>query len=585
MINSLMQIESRPQTRLDWQRQLWQARKTSWTELNTKLNTLQTAANSLSSATLWSGINGVTSTDSAIVTGTMSGTGAVSGTHTINVQQLAVTEAWGATSALAAQTAGTRESGIWYEGVGTPATGSTLLTNLTDFDGTPLGLAAGSKISLSASKNGSPVSATYTLTGTETMDDFMTWAQARFSGSSFSIQPAGTATYQSGTGVPNEITALTFTAVDALNAPLAVFNGTAGASSVQTVAAGGGVAANDTLTITQGANIWNVAIGRGENEAQIAARINTTSGIGVTASVVGGMLQLTSNSAGSSNAFSVSSAGSLAGDLGIIQSTAGLDAMFDVDGVSYSQTKNTGITGVITGVSLDLLATTVAAETLTVNSGTGSVGTVKDTIMSFVEKYNAVIDYINTKTGEDRIAKPKTLSEYLSAPMAHNSTMSTIGYQLRRWTTDVIGGLPGGAQMLADIGITTGAVSGSYSAASTTGKLEVDETALEAAITADSSAVQKIFAEYGDATLPNEGVARRISGLVSQWRTGGAVDSALDGASAQVTSLQQSIDRYQFRLDKRRAHYERMFAAMESTLGRMQQQGSWLSAQTSQMSQ
>ena len=41
IISQLMSIEAQPQTKMQWKQQLWTARKTAWSDLNTRLLTLQ----------------------------------------------------------------------------------------------------------------------------------------------------------------------------------------------------------------------------------------------------------------------------------------------------------------------------------------------------------------------------------------------------------------------------------------------------------------------------------------------------------------------------------------------------------------
>jgi flagellar hook-associated protein 2 len=582
IISQLLDIDARPKVKKQWQHALWTERKNVWSEVNTRLLALQGKASTLNNPASWA-VSGITSSDPTKLTGTAGGPSPAVGTYTINVAQLAANEVWDAANTLTAGTGGARQSGAWYAGAFTPAGSGTLLTNLTADDGTPLGLDVGSTITMSASVNGSPVTNTFTVGATDTLDDLAQWAEGSFPGAAFTVNGDGTISFQSAPGAANEITGMSFSAVDSGASNLPIFNSTQGASSSFVAPPSGGSAA-DTLTITQGASTWNVAIGAGSDENAIAAAINGTGGIGVTASVVAGKLRLTSNVDGAAGDFSVSSSGTLAADLGMAETTAGKDAMFDVNGTSYTRSKNL-VSDVITDVDINLLGVTGSAVTLTVNNGTVPVADIKKKIKDFVEAYNSVIDYVNAKTGEQKVINPKTLGDFIKGPLARDFGLSAVGFDVRKWATDTVSGLPGGFDALDDIGITTGDVVPSYSQSNTAGRLYIDETKLDAALAADPTAVKDMFTKVGGAAgFGDDGISRRISDLVTSLRNGGRVDAAMQGASRQLTELQNTIDRMDDRLERKRLQYERMFASLETTLGRLQSQNSWLSGQLAGLS-
>ena len=89
IISQLMSIESQPKTMLQWKQQLWTARKNAWSDLNTRLNTLQTKANALLNPVTWdaSASSGsgstsyvATSADPSRLSASVTGSGAPVGT-------------------------------------------------------------------------------------------------------------------------------------------------------------------------------------------------------------------------------------------------------------------------------------------------------------------------------------------------------------------------------------------------------------------------------------------------------------------------------------------------------------------------
>lgn len=587
IIDQLLSIDARPKVRMEWNKSLWDARKSTWTDLNTRLNSLQGFANNLMNPSSWTVFSGITSSDNTRVVGTSIGAKPAAGTYAVETTQLAATNVWDSAAPLAGSTAGVRETGIWYKNGLVAMTGADRLAQsgvngVRDQTNTLAGLATGSTVTMSWNENASFSSATFNVTATSTFEDLRSWAQTQLPGATVAIT-GGKLRFTSPTGTAGEITGLSMSAKNNAGTALARFNGMFGASSAMTTAASdGGAPAADTLQITKGASTWFVNVAAGDNEAAIANKINAVNGIGVTASLNAGALRLTSNSSGVSGGFTVSSTGGLAATMGLAQTTAGQDSMFTINGTAYTRSKNTGITDVLNDVSIDLLNTTVAPVSLTVGQAAASTDDIKKKVMDLVNQYNSINDFVASKTNEQKIVNPKNLGEYLQGPLARDFNFSQVGYDLRMKINDVVAGQPSGFQSLSDIGITTGAIG----SADRSGRLVVDEAKLEDAINTNRTAVKDLFSKVGAGTgiSADDGVARKISELVSQLRTGGAVDSAMQGATTQAKSLQDSIQRFSERMDRRKKYYERMFSTLEGNVGRMQTQGNWLSGQLSSLS-
>jgi flagellar hook-associated protein 2 len=348
---------------------------------------------------------------------------------------------------------------------------------------------------------------------------------------------------------------------------------------------GGVASANDTLTITRGTSSWSVAITAGDDLAAIAAKVNATTGIPVAASINGsGVLDLTASSTGAASSFTITSTGPLAGQLSFGVTSAAQDAAFTVDGIGATSASNTAITTAISGVSLDLLAVGSGVSITAATPSDAWVNATKAKIQDFVTQYNAVLDQVYQKTqGESKVVNPKTLGDYLQGPMARDVGYSQVSFDLRNQAMEVVSGLPAGSSMLADVGITSAF---SIGGGATNGHLEIDDAKLDAALRSNPANVQAVVANVGAGAgiTAGDGIVRRISELVSQLRIGGRVDAAMQGATAQIKSIQDSIDRAEDRLTRKQAYYEHMFASLEATLGKIQSQGSWLEGQLAGLS-
>jgi flagellar hook-associated protein 2 len=600
IVDQLMQLEGRSRTKLEWKSQLWNARKSAWSDLNSRLLAVQNSANALLKPETWdvnsvasgTGAWGTTSGDPARLTATV-GAAPAAGTYGIDVLQLARGEISRSTGALSAATAGRRTSGVFYEGNNDVVEGDELITGLRQQNGTDnTGLNTDSRITMNYAVNGVNQSAEFRVNtvanggnGT-TLTDLRDWVQTTIGNGATAEWVGGRLEVTTAPGTASALTAMSFTAVDASNTSLPDFDSLAGASSVQAVAAtNGGVSANDTLTITNGSGSWNVAIAAGDDKQAIVNKINATSGIGVLATLNAGEVELRSTTMGTASAFTVTSAGSLAAALGFSETQAAQNAHYTVNGTAYTSATNTNVTGAITDVTLNLSGTT--NTTLTVAQSGGGTGTQQDQwvtatkakVKAFADAYNATLELVHQKTqGESRVTNPKNLGEYLQGPMARDNGFSSVGFDLRRTMTESVDGLPTAASMLSQVGIKT---TFSVGSGANNGKLTIDDAQLDAALRADPQSVQDVIGKIGAAPGigSDDGIVRQISDQVSRLRVGGRVDIAMNGAGTQVKSIQDSIDRATDRLDRKKLYFEKMFTNLERTMGRMQSQGSWMSGQ------
>ena len=197
-----------------------------------------------------------------------------------------------------------------------------------------------------------------------------------------------------------------------------------------------------SLTFTVGSTPTTItATSGGETLAQLATQINSTSGLGLTASVIndpnGSLLSVVSNTSGSAGNFSVSSALTDSSNsnaaVTFTQGQAGVDASLTVDGVSLTSASNT-VTNAIPGVTFQILsappsgtpATPVQVEITNNNTA------VETAVQSFVTDYNKVMTDINTQEGNNSSGNPE--------PLFGNPNLSMIQSQLQSALTYMTGG-------------------------------------------------------------------------------------------------------------------------------------------------
>ncbi len=179
----------------------------------------------------------------------------------------------------------------------------------------------------------------------------------------------------------------------------------------------GSLANNTAARLTYTSQGARLTVSSSDSLLDIVDRINTATyaeNDGVVASIVDNQLILSAASSGSAYALSASNiidngSGGTSGvlhQLGLLAegSTAfkhaavqeASDASFKVNGLTVTRSKNSGLTDVIAGVTLNLAADAESkSATLTVEK---DLSAAKTAINSFIEKFNAVVSYLEQKT-------------------------------------------------------------------------------------------------------------------------------------------------------------------------------------------
>jgi flagellar hook-associated protein 2 len=282
------------------------------------------------------------------------------------------------------------------------------------------------------------------------------------------------------------------------------------ASTTDTVGTG-------TLTIqfgkyddTNGANSWTLNGSKATQSVNIDAAHSSLQGvrdainaanIGVSANIVndgtGFRLVVSSKDTGASNGLKIMVSGDGSGDTdmtglsqlaydptlaagsgeNMTQIMAAEDAELYVDGLKVTKASNT-ITDVIAGTTINLLKTNTGSPTK-LNIATDS-NAVMTSVDSFVKAYNDLNKTISDLTKYNADAKT-------SSPLQGDAAIRTIASQIRDSLTSLVSGAVGSYKALPQVGI----------AFDRNGALTVDKAKLQAALKADPTAVQSLFASAG----------------------------------------------------------------------------------------
>lgn len=334
-----------------------------------------------------------------------------------------------------------------------------------------------------------------------------------------------------------------------------------------------------------------ISFGATDTLDQIATKINS-SRAGVSASIVTDgasatpfRLRLTASQAGTAGRFQVDAAGA---DLGLTTVSQGENSrvFFGADdparAILVSRASNT-IENVMDGVRIDIKNANASSVSVNISRDNDSVVT---GVQEFVTAFNAVSDRIFQLTRYNAESETKGI-------LLGDSTALSLRSELFSLINGRASGVGGQFQTLAQVGISVGK----------NGALELNASKLRTALENDPQAVADVFSAFVPNDRPTEvpvltGVtgitvtntsAATYSSLGILERIGQLADRYLDSVSGVLTTKTKNLDdlvrvqndritNFDQRIATKRSIYERQFAALESTLAKLQAQQSSLAS-------
>jgi len=305
----------------------------------------------------------------------------------------------------------------------------------------------------------------------------------------------------------------------------------------------------------------------------LAKAINADKDLGLNATVVNDgsgtpyRLLLTTSETGAQNAVtSISVSGNTelndflqyagADAANVTQGQAAQDAKLTINGIDISSATNT-ITNVIDGVTLTLNQTTTSAASLNL---TQDSSVAKKSIQDFVNAYNSLLGTIDTLTSYN-------VDSQTSSALTGDSVTRSVQTRMR----DAISGAFDAVQgtNLSQIGITT-----DYK----TGKLQIDDAKLDAALADNTEGVKSLFA--GD-----DGIGKRVSTTADSFiKFDGALTSATDGMNKTIADIKKQYDATADRIQQRMDTYRAQFTQLDAMVTQMNSLSSYLTQQLSALS-
>ncbi len=286
----------------------------------------------------------------------------------------------------------------------------------------------------------------------------------------------------------------------------------------------------------------------------IASKINNGSyaaNQGVRASIVDKQLILTAQQSGT--AYSVMASGDVLETLGVLtdlggfknQMQAAQNATFNVNGLPVVRSSNTGLSDVISGVTLNLASDAQGKSATMMISGDTTPQ--KTAINDFLAKFNALTSYIGQKIAITKNAD----GSYTRGTLSSDQAISSFRYDMFR----MVGGSitnSGYFRNLSDIGIT---INDSMNAVLS------DTSKLEKALISNPNDVKKVL----------DGLMGSLQSKLNNYvGTKSYVDQAISSADDQTKSMNDMIKSMNTRLDMRQQNLINQFTDAQNQIQSMQ---------------
>jgi flagellar hook-associated protein 2 len=337
--------------------------------------------------------------------------------------------------------------------------------------------------------------------------------------------------------------------------------------------------AADTLTIGNDQGTQTVNVKAGETNAQIASDINgANNGIAYATVLSSGQLVISSRATGDGSTTGtgdgnpITLTSSTSGAIAASSSTGGQDAEVYVNGsttASYSETDT--LTDAVPGVTLNLLGVTPTGSPVTITTSPPAPNTASiiAAVQQFVTDYNTMVTgtegAINTAPASE--SNSSQASAY-SGSLFGDPQMENMLSSLRDSMDVSDSSLASGYQSMQDLGISTGASTGSASTNATNGLLTVDTATLTAAIEANPSGVQAALQSW---STQFQTVANNSGGAF------GSIQSRITGDTSEVTNLQSQLTTQTAMYDQEESNLEEQWASVEASLETLDNQKTSLS--------
>ena len=546
LVDKLIAAERIPQDRLRSEKSLGQQKSNVLDAIKTSLAALQTSAQALSSGTSdVFAVRTATVADAASGWLAAAGAGAETGSHTVQVTQLATKSLrMGVADAGNSLSTTSNVSGLT---IGTLPIATPITAGEFTVNGARVTVAATDSLQAVLDRISTATGGTVTASYNPTLDKVRLTSSAEIV-----LGSANDSSNLLGAlGLNNNGTSevLSPKALGVVSVSKAINNANLRTAVTAVDGSGNGSFSINGVSIAYNANTDSVST--------VLSRINaSTAGVTAAYDRLADRFTLTNKTTGDTGLTVTEAAGGLLGALGLGSSstlTRGKNAEFSLDGSPTFTSASNTLDSAVHGISgLSVTATSASTQTVTVSGDTAGM---RSKIQDFVAKFNAVQSLIEQQT---RIT-PGSNGRVSTAIFASNHEIGDIGTSLRNKVFDAVPGLTGTIQRLEGIGIdfTSG-----------TNNLAINDGAkLDAALATNAADVRTLFT-----SSPN-GLATRLNSFLTQVTgTTGTLATQTTSLATQSKSLDDQIATMERQLVQQKALLEKSFIQMESAQSAIQGQ-------------
>jgi flagellar hook-associated protein 2 len=227
-----------------------------------------------------------------------------------------------------------------------------------------------------------------------------------------------------------------------------------------------------------------------------------------------------------------------------------------------------GATQTIPGVSLSLNALTGSVPiTVTVGAPAPSSQNIQTAVQKFITDYNSAIAQIQTQLNQT-----PSHSDPTQGTLYNDSGLRNLLSSMRQQMTQTLSGLSGSYDSMLQIGVSTGASTGSgaISQSALAGNLTLDTNALSSALASDPTSVHQMMQSW----------SIKFSSLVDlEAGPGGTISTRIQTDTSQSSFLATQIQNLTEANQVKQNQLVKEFAAMEAALSQNQSTSSWLTNQ------
>ncbi|WP_370967755.1 flagellar filament capping protein FliD [Enterobacter wuhouensis] len=285
-------------------------------------------------------------------------------------------------------------------------------------------------------------------------------------------------------------------------------------------------------------------------------------------------LSVTSTETGADNAVSISVTGDSAlksfmgyngtsddASNGMTESVTAQNAKLKINNVDIENSSNT-ISDALEDITLNLNNVTKDNQTLTIAKDPSKAETA---VKAWVDAYNSLQDTFASLTKYTAVDSGSDAQDTSNGALLGDSTLRTIQTQLKSMLSNSAS--TSNIKSLSQIGITSDP---------STGKLELDSTKLETALSKDSAGVKELIVGDGKKT----GITTAMATNLTDWlSTKGIIQAAKDGVSKTLNNLTTQYNAVSERIDNTVARYKAQFTQLDVMMTSLNNTSSYLTQQ------